>query len=329
MNPHKREVIASMEDFVRDQLKLLKSVEDSWQPDDFLPNVGEENWEDSIREFRTRAQALPDDVLVVLVGDMITEEALPTYQTLLNSFEGVSDTTGTDPSPWAQWSRGWTAEENRHGDLLNKYLFLTGRVDMRAIETTIQHLLRTGFNPQAAQDPYKGFVYTSFQERATRISHSNVARLAQRAGDAHLKTICGVVAGDEARHEKAYTNFIKRIFELDPNGAILAFRDLMKRQVVMPAHLMTDGQDPNLFEHFSIIAQRLGVYTAKHYAEITQHLVRQWGLDSLCGLTGEAAAAQDYLCKLGPRYARLAERNERRLKHTAPLRFSWIHNRCV
>ena len=228
MNPHKREVIASMEDFVRDQLQLLKSVEDSWQPDDFLPNMGTENWEDSIREFRTRAQALPDDVLVVLVGDMITEEALPTYQTLLNSFEGVSDTTGTDPSPWAQWSRGWTAEENRHGDLLNKYLFLTGRVDMRAIETTIQYLLRTGFNPQAAQDPYKGFVYTSFQERATRISHSNVARLAQRAGESHLKTICGVVAGDEARHERAYTNFIKKIFELDPSGAILAFRDLMK-----------------------------------------------------------------------------------------------------
>ena len=318
-----------MEDFVSDQLKLLKSVEDSWQPDDFLPNMGAENWADSIREFRTRAQALPDEVLVVLVGDMITEEALPTYQTLLNSFEGVSDKTGTDTSPWAQWSRGWTAEENRHGDLLNKYLFLTGRVDMRAIETTIQYLLRNGFNPQAAQDPYKGFVYTSFQERATRISHSNVARLAQKAGDSHLKTICGVVAGDEARHEKAYTNFIKKIFELDPNGAVLAFRDLMKRQIVMPAHLMTDGQDPDLFAHFSIVAQRLGVYTAKHYAEITDHLVRQWELDSLCGLSGEAAAAQDYLCKLAPRYAKLAERNERRQAPSAPLRFSWIHNRSV
>ena len=216
MNPHKREVIASMEDFVRDQLPLLKSVEDSWQPDDFLPNMGTENWEDSIREFRTRAQALPDDVLVVLVGDMITEEALPTYQTLLNSFEGVSDTTGTDPSPWAQWSRGWTAEENRHGDLLNKYLFLTGRVDMRAIETTIQYLLRTGFNPQAAQDPYKGFVYTSFQERATRISHSNVARLAQRAGDSHLKTICRRRGRRRSPPRKSVHEFYQENFRAGP-----------------------------------------------------------------------------------------------------------------
>lgn len=29
-------------------------------------------------------------VFQVLVGDMITEEALPTYQTLLNTFEGTS-----------------------------------------------------------------------------------------------------------------------------------------------------------------------------------------------------------------------------------------------
>jgi acyl-[acyl-carrier-protein] desaturase len=318
-----------MEDFVADQLHLLKPVDESWQPDDYLPDMTAENWDDNIREFRTCSDALSDDILVVLVGDMITEEALPTYQTLLNSFEGVSDTTGTDTSPWAQWSRGWTAEENRHGDLLNKYLFLTGRVDMRAIEITIHYLLRNGFNPQAAQDPYKGFIYTAFQERATKISHSNVARLAQRAGDPHLKTICGLVAGDEARHEKAYTNFVNKIFEIDPSEAILAFRDLMKNQVVMPAHLMTDGQDPELFDHFSIVAQRLGVYTASHYAEITEHLVRQWNLETLCSLEGEAAEAQDYLCKLGPRYARLAERNERRQTETPAFRFSWIYDRAV
>jgi len=39
LNPHKREVIASMEDFVKDQLQLLKSVDDSWQPDDYLPDM--------------------------------------------------------------------------------------------------------------------------------------------------------------------------------------------------------------------------------------------------------------------------------------------------
>jgi len=31
-----------------------------------------------------------------------------------------------------RWNRQWTAEENRHGDLMNKYCYLTGRVNMKA-----------------------------------------------------------------------------------------------------------------------------------------------------------------------------------------------------
>jgi acyl-[acyl-carrier-protein] desaturase len=37
---------------------------------------------------------------------------------------------------WAQWVRQWTSEENRHGDLLNKYLYLSGRVNMKLKYTT-------------------------------------------------------------------------------------------------------------------------------------------------------------------------------------------------
>lgn len=40
--------------------------------------------------------------------------------------------------------RGWTAEENRHGDALHAYLYLSGRVDMRAVQRTVQRLLAAG-----------------------------------------------------------------------------------------------------------------------------------------------------------------------------------------
>lgn len=329
MNPQKQEVIAGMEGFVSGQLGLLDSLEECWQPQGLLPDLTGDDWAERVGEFREPAKGLSDAVLVVLVGDMVTEEALPTYQSLLNGFEGIGDKTGTDKSSWAQWTRGWTAEENRHGDLLNKYLYLTGRVDMRAVELTIQNLLRNGFDPGTAQDPYKGFVYTSFQERATKISHKNVAQLARAEGDEHLQGICSAIATDEARHEKAYTNFMSHIFEQDPNGAVLAFRDLMRDQIVMPSHLMKDGTGSGLFEQFSTIAQQLGVYTAKHYAEIVEHLVRRWNVERLTGLTGEAAEAQDYLCRLGARYAKLAERSERRQSKVEPRQFSWVFNRAV
>ena len=114
--------------------QLLETGEKSWQPQDFLPDLSQDGWEGSIKELREMAATIPDEVLVVLIGDMVTEEALPTYQTLLNTFEGCDDPIGNTDSPWAKWSRGWTSEENRHGDLLNKYLYLGGRCDMRSIE---------------------------------------------------------------------------------------------------------------------------------------------------------------------------------------------------
>ncbi len=143
-----------------------------------------------VEELRKRTNNLPDDYLVVFAGaqrycshrrrmhlnvhrhawaklrvlwlmlhagDLITEEALPTYMTMLNTLDGVRDETGASKTPWATWTRcmggrapqaesagchgsradqtgqeltahgpapavlrAWTAEENRHGDAMNK-----------------------------------------------------------------------------------------------------------------------------------------------------------------------------------------------------------------
>ncbi|KAL5979532.1 Stearoyl-[acyl-carrier-protein] 9-desaturase 7, chloroplastic, partial [Asimina triloba] len=39
---------------------------------------------EEIEELRKRSREIPNDYFVYLVGDMITEEALLTYQTMLN-----------------------------------------------------------------------------------------------------------------------------------------------------------------------------------------------------------------------------------------------------
>ena len=41
----------------------------------------------------------------------------------------------------------------------------------------------------------------SNQERATKISHGNTARLAGLHGDNALAKLCGLIAADEGRHE--------------------------------------------------------------------------------------------------------------------------------
>lgn len=288
---------------------------------------------EEVKELRRMAAEVPDDVLVVLIGDMVTEEALPTYQTLLNTFEGCDDPTGTTDSAWARWSRGWTSEENRHGDLLNKYLYLGGRCDMRSIEVTIQHLITSGFNPGAQKDPYRGFVYTSFQERATKISHGNVGKLARNYGDRNLDKISAKIAGDEGRHERAYQQFCSEILKRDPDGLLEVFGDMMRGQIVMPAELMTDGKDANLYENFSNVAQRLGVYTAIDYADIIEHLVKTWDLENLEGLSSKGDQEREYLCKLAPRYRKLAERSMNKAAKSGEQpkmqSFNWIYGRMA
>lgn len=323
------EIAKSIDGYVREQLGLLKPVESSWQPSDFVPNSSQEDWFERVKEFRQKAEGIPDDVLVVLVGSMVTEEALPSYQTSFNRLEGVKDATGASDTGWAQWSRGWTAEENRHGDLLNRYLYLTGRVDMRSVEVTIQYLIRNGFDPKHDSDPYNGLIYAAFQERATRYSHAKVAQITRGAGDANLGNICSTIAGDEARHEEAYKLFVGKILERDPSGGVLALRLMMERMIVMPAHTMYDGQNRNLFAEFSLIAQRLGVYTFQDYIQIIDQFLEQWKIASLTQLSGDAAAAQEYLCRLPNMLKRRTAFMEGRVKPGSQVSFPWINGRKV
>ncbi len=319
-----------MEGFVEENLSLLKTVSDSWQPSDILPDMTSDGWNEQIQALREQARAVPDDLLIVLVGNTVTEEALPSYQTMLNRHPGIEDMTGASDSPWARWSRGWTAEENRHGEILNKYLYLSGRIDMRAFETTTHYLLANGFDPKTGNDPYYGMIYTSFQERATKISHGNTARLANQIGDPTLGKICALVTGDESRHEEAYKRFAGKIIELDPADGVLAFAQMMKNTVTMPARLMSDGGPEDLYQQFAVVAQRIGVYTVRDYADIIDHLVGYWKITELSGLTGDAAKAQDYLGGLAQRYRGLAERSEAQLMAQAKKKpFSWIFNRAV
>jgi acyl-[acyl-carrier-protein] desaturase len=204
----------------------------------------------------------------------------------------------------------WTAEENRHGDVLNKYIYLSGRVNMKEVEITTQHLIADGFDIGTSRDPYKNFVYTSFQELATYVSHNNVAKIARKAGMKNLGKMCKIIAGDEMRHHKAYTEFIRQIFAIDPSEMMLAYFDMMKLKITMPAMHLRESFEAKggLFEKFSEIAQRAGVYTSFDYVDIIKKLNSSWSIDTITGLTDEAEKARAYLMKLPERMERIAER---------------------
>jgi len=302
------EVLQHIEGFVKENIgSFLRSIEDSWQPSDYIPDSRLDNFFDEVKMLRERAAGLSYDLLAVLIGDTITEEALPNYEAW---FHELDDLNRDRDNGWAQWVRGWTSEENRHGDLLNRYLYLSGRVNMREFEASTQHLIADGFDLGTAHDPYRAFVYTSYQEMATNISHRRVGQFARKAGDDQLSKICGMIAGDETRHARVYKTFVDKIFEVDPSEMMLAFEDMMRKKIVMPAHYMRElgVEMGKTFGHFTDAAQRIGVYTSADYTDILDTLLVDWKIGERTELTPAAEKARDYVMALPSRLRRVADR---------------------
>ena len=295
-----RKIDSFMEEF-------LIPVEKIWQPTDLLPDSNNENFLEEVKELREISKDLPYDFWVTLVGDTITEEALPTYESWLMDVEGVDN---VERNGWSKWVRHWTGEENRHGDVLNKYLYLSGRVNMKEIEQTTQHLINDGFDIGTGRDPYKNFVYTSFQELATFVSHNRVALIAKKYGEKKLFKMCNLIAGDEMRHHLAYSEFVNQIFKVDPSEMMLAFQYMMKQKITMRVLFLRESGDKigSAFEAFSDSAQRIGVYTASDYVDILEKLNLKWDIGNINGLTAEAEKARDYLMKLPERMRKISER---------------------
>ena len=300
--------------------EYLKPIETNWQPTDFLPDTTHENFLDEVKLLRESTRELPYDYVAVLIGDTITEEALPTYESWLMDMEGVEQ---GNANGWSRWIRAWTAEENRHGDLLNKFLYLSGRVNMRAMEVSTQYLIADGFDIGTGRDPYRNFIYTSFQELATNVSHRRTATLAKQAGCSQLSKICGVIASDEMRHAKAYKAFVGQIFEVDASEMMLAFEDMMRKKIVMPAHFLreTGVKMGQTFSHFSDAAQRMGVYTTQDYIDIADALLTEWNIGTMTDLNDAGQRARDYLMALPNRLRRVAERTKVPMLEYP---FSWI-----
>jgi hypothetical protein len=69
-----QEGIRAIEPAVADNLSLLLPLDRAWQPTDDLPDLEMVSWRDKVEGFRTAAETVSDELLVVLAGDMVAEE---------------------------------------------------------------------------------------------------------------------------------------------------------------------------------------------------------------------------------------------------------------
>ena len=228
-----------------------------------------------------------------LVVNLLTEDNLPYY------FRTIERTFGKDGA-WGAWSKRWTAEEGRHSMVIYGYLMATRAVDPVALERARMIQVSQGLVPEP-DTAAEGLVYVALQELATRIAHRNTGRL---LGDRVGYDVMMRVAADENLHHLFYRDLTAAAIELDPSRLVQA----IERQDV--EFEMPGGGIPGFAKHAAAIA-RAGIYdlTIHHDQILVPVILRQWGVEHLTGLDGDAEQSRDRLM------ARLAksERVDRRM----------------
>ncbi len=243
-------------------------------------------------ELAQRARHLPESVRAGLALNLLTEEGLPHFHRLIAQYTG-------EDSAWGYWNNVWTAEEDRHGCILRDYARDAKVFDMLGLEKLQYQYLEAGFNPDWHSDPYRLVAYTSLQEKATQLSHANLARLAA-PHEPKLQHILSRVAADESRHHKFYRDAFALLLEADPDRALRAAWAVMPK-MIMPGHTIPG------YRQLSDIAHRAGIYGPRDYAVIVSQLLDTWRIAAAHGLSHSSERLREKLLGLPERIHKLAE----------------------
>jgi acyl-[acyl-carrier-protein] desaturase len=295
----KIEVIADLEPAVQALMVVHEEKRVLWFPSELLAPPADTDPQRFLDDLRERARGIEPALRVALALNLLTEEGLPHFHRLLAVHLDEN-------AYWSKWTNIWTAEEDRHGAVLHDYARDAQIFDQPLIERMQFAYIRAGFDPQWDRDPYRVFVYTTLQERATQISHANTGKLAEQH-EPLIGTVLGNVAKEEARHYTFYRSIFKEVLERDPNQA------LESAARVMPAIDMPGVKMPH-FREFADVVRRAGIYGPLDYLKIVEEQLRYWGIEALSGLSAGGRAAQEKLLGIPARLERIAKAMELKSK---------------
>ena len=307
----KIEVLEDLEDTVRELMEVHERKRELWFPVDLVGPAPDECPDTHLAALRARAEGIPDPARAALALNLLTEEGLPHFHRLLAVYLG-------DDSFWRSWNNLWTAEEDRHGQVLHDYARDTRLLQQRKLEEMQFEYLRAGFHPEWDRDPYRVFAYTTVQERATQFSHSETGKIVAEY-EPQLASILSQVAKEEARHYTFYRTVFGEILKRDPDQA------LHSASFILPAIDMPGVTMPG-FRELADVIRRAGIYGPRDYLRIVQEQIRYWRIESLEGLNELGRKAQEKIMGIPARLKRIAEHMETRSK-SKTFSFEVVFNR--
>jgi acyl-[acyl-carrier-protein] desaturase len=295
----KIEVLQDLEEKVGELMEAHERKRELWFPSDLMAPGPDECPDTHLATLRRQAAGIPDHARAALALNLLTEEGLPHFHRLLAVYLG-------DESFWRSWNNLWTAEEDRHGQVLHDYARDTQLLQQRKLEEMQFEYLRAGFHPRWDRDPYRVFAYTTVQERATQFSHSETGKIVAEY-EPRLGEILSQVAKEEARHYTFYRTVFEEILKRDPDQA------LHSASFILPAIDMPGVTMPG-FKELADVIRRSGIYGPRDYLRIVQEQIRYWKIESFEGLGELGRKAQDKILGIPARLKRIADHMETRSK---------------
>lgn len=293
----KVEVLSDLEPLVGELMIAHEAKRVLWFPSELLAPAPDTDPDRYVQELRSRATGISMPGRVALALNLLTEEGLPHFHRLLAVYLG-------NDSFWSKWTNLWTAEEDRHGAVLHDYTRDSQILVNPVLEKMQFEYLRAGFEPAWDKDPYRVFVYTTLQERATQVSHANTGKLASEY-EPLIGTVLSNVAKEEARHYAFYRAIFAAVLERDPNRA------LDSAAAIMPSIDMPGVNMPH-FRDMADVIRRAGIYGPRDYLKIVEEQIKFWAVDVIEGLNEMGKKAQEKILAIPARLERVADAMETR-----------------
>ena len=281
-DPQAVRLLTELEPVVSQEIERHLTMARDWYPHEYVPwsdgvtfagVLDGEPWEPTQQKFSEAARA-------ALIVNLLTEDNLPSYH-----FE-IASQFGREGA-WGEWVHRWTAEEDRHAQVIRDYLTVTRAVDPQELEDLRMKHMQTGFK---ALHPgmLGGLAYVSFQELATRVSHRNTGK---STGDPVAEQMFPRIALDENLLMVFYRNMLGAAFELAPDDVMGAVRDVVL-DFKMPGH------DIPGFQRKAVQIAVEGIYDLRqHKDEVLMPVLRHWKVFERTDLGPEGEKARDQVAE--------------------------------
>ncbi len=252
-----------------------------WYPHEMAPwSKGrdfEEGW-----TWSAEGSPVAKGVRSAIYVNLLTEDNLPYYTLALSRSFGASEKDG----PWGEWSRRWTAEEDRHSTVIRDWVVISRIIDPAHLERNRMAQVSKGWFPEFANSPWDGIVYVTLQELATRVAHRNTGE--HLAVDPDGKAIMSRVAADENLHYLFYRDLATAALELNQDELVQAM-GRMVTNFEMPG----TGLPGFTMHAYAIALAEIFDFGIFYENVLVPVVTRHWKLETLEGLSPEAEKARE------------------------------------